>query len=94
MAAEPAGVLNLNVDSFMVEFKDGSIENVGAPNKSAAAKLFHVDATEARAFGDSQVKLVATDASGNEVHVALSPEHARSLRDDIESLEADSQVFD
>lgn len=85
-------MLNLNVDSFMVEFKDGSIENVGAPNKSAEAKLFDVEATEARAFGDSQVKVVATDAAGNEVQVALSPGQAAALRDELESLKADSGV--
>lgn len=87
-------MLNLNVDSFMVEFKDGSIANVGAPNKTAEAKLFDVENATARAFGDSQVKLVATDASGNEVQIALSPAQAAALRADVESLEADSAVFE
>jgi hypothetical protein len=87
-------VLNLNVESFMVEFNEGSLSNVGAPNKSAEAKLFDVEAVNARAFGDSQVKLVATDADGNEVQVALAPEQARSVRADLEALEDDSQVYE
>lgn len=87
-------MLNLIVDSFMVELKDGSIRNVGAPNKSATAKLLHVEDVEAREYGDSRVKIVATDAEGNEVHVAVSPEQAASIADDIETLEANSQVFE
>jgi hypothetical protein len=87
-------VLNLNVDSFMVEFKDGSIENVGAPNKSASAKLFDVEDIEARAFGDSQVKLVASDADGNEVQVALFPEQAEAVVEDVEALREEGPVFE
>ena len=87
-------MLNLNVESFMVEFDEGSISNVGAPNKSAEAKLFDVEAVTARAFGDSQVKLVATDADGNEVQVALAPEQARSVRADLETLEDDSGIYE
>jgi hypothetical protein len=87
-------VLNLNVDSFMVEFKDGSIENVGAPNKSASAKLFDVEDVEARAFGDSQVKLVASDADGNEVQVALFPEQAEAVVEDVEALREEGPVFE
>jgi hypothetical protein len=87
-------VLNLNVESFMVEFKDGGIANVGAPDKSAEAKLFDVAEVTARAFGDSQVKLVATDAEGNEVQVALDPEQARAVRADLEAVEESSQVED
>lgn len=85
-------MLNLNVESFMVEFTDGTIANVGAPNKSAEAKLFDVEDAGARAFGDSQVKLVARDADGNEVQIALDAEQARSVRSDVEALEADSPV--
>ncbi|WP_254837582.1 hypothetical protein [Natronomonas marina] len=87
-------MLNLNVDSFMVEFKDGSIENVGAPNKSASAKLFDVEDVEARAFGDSQVKLVASDADGNEVQVALFPEQAEAVVEDVEALREEGPVFE
>lgn len=87
-------MLNLNVDAFMVEFADGSIENVGAPNKSAEAKLFDVADVAAREFGDSQVKLVAADADGNEVHVALTPEQAETVRSDLEDLVAESGGYE
>jgi len=33
-------MLNLNLESFMIELKEGSIKNVGPTNKSATAKLF------------------------------------------------------
>jgi hypothetical protein len=87
-------MLNLNLDSFMIELKDGSIKNVGPTNKSASAKLFDVESAEARAFGDSQVKIVATDASGNEVQIALSPDAAKAVVDDIESLREESGIFE
>ena len=87
-------MLNLNVEEFTVEFKNGSIKNVGPPTKSASAKLFDVESAEARAFGDSQVKLVAADEEGNEVQVALFPEQAAAVAEDIESLRADSPVFE
>jgi len=87
-------VLNLNLDSFMIELKDGSIKNVGPTNKSASAKLFDVESTEAREFGDSRVKIVAEDADGNEVQIALSPEMARTVADDIGSLREESRVFE
>jgi hypothetical protein len=87
-------VLNLNIDSFMMELKDGSIKNVGPPTKSAEAKLFDVENATARAFGDSQVKLVATDAEGNEVQIAVFPTQAESIVEDVEALREDSQVFE
>lgn len=87
-------MLNLNLDSFMVEFKDGSIKNVGPTNKSATAKLFDVTTVEGRAFGDRRVKIVATDEEGNEVQMALDPEQAATVADDIEALREDSPVFE
>ena len=87
-------MLNLNIDSFMVELTDGSIKNVGPPNKSAEAELFDVDEATARAFGDSQVKLVATDAEGNEVQIAMFPEQVESIVEDVEGLREASQVFE
>ena len=87
-------MLNLNVEAFTVEFKNGSIKNVGPPTKSASAKLFDVESAEARAFGDSQVKLVAEDENGNEVQVALFPEQAAAVAEDVESLRVDSPVFE
>lgn len=79
-------MLNLNVNSFMLEFTDGTVKNVGPTNKSVAAKLFDVETVSAREFGDSQLKVVATDASGNEVQIALFPEQAEALLGDIRSL--------
>jgi hypothetical protein len=78
----------------MIELKDGSVKNVGPTNKAASAKLFEVDSAEARAFGDSQVKIVATDDSGNEVQIALGPEAAETVRGDIESLRDEGVVFE
>jgi hypothetical protein len=87
-------VLNLNITSFMVELKDGALKNVGPSNKSAEAKLFDVTSAEAREFGDKRVKLVFEDDEGNEVQVALFPEEARNIADDIEALKTDSPVFE
>jgi hypothetical protein len=87
-------MLNLNVRDLLVEFKDGSIKNVGAPNKSAEAKLFDVSEAEVQAFGDKRVKVVARDESGNEVQIALFPEHVEDLERDIEGLRDDSPVFE
>lgn len=87
-------MLNINLSDFMVELKDGSIKNVGPANKRAEAKLFDVADAEAREFGDKRVKLVFEDDSGNEVQAALFPEDARAVREDLEALEDDSQVFE
>lgn len=78
-------MLNLNLESFMIELKDGSVKNVGPTNKSATAKLFDPESVEARAFGDSQLKIVASDADGNEVQIALFPEDAAAIAEDIAS---------
>lgn len=78
----------------MMEFKEGSIKNVGPANKSATAKLFDVDDVEIRAFGDQRVKLVADDGTGNEVQVALAPEQAAAVVDDVESLREEGAVFE
>ncbi len=87
-------MLNLRLDDFMVELKDGSLKNVGPANKTATAKLFDVESAEARAFGDKRVKFVFEDEDGNEVQVALFPDAAKKIADDIEALEADSPVFE
>ena len=79
-------MLNLNVESFMLEFIDGTVKNVGPTNKSATAKLFDVETASARAFGDNRFKIVATDDSGNEVQISLSPEQAETVREEIEAL--------
>ena len=87
-------MLNLNVEDFMVEFDEGSVKNVGPTTKSATAKLFHPESVEARAFGDSQVKVVAEDESGNEVQIAMFPEQVESIVDDVEAMREESQVFE
>lgn len=87
-------MLALSIDEFTVELEGGSIRNVGAPNKRASAKLYHVDDLEGRAFGDSQVKLVFEDEEGNEVQVALDAGQASSLVADVEALREESGVFE
>lgn len=87
-------MLSVQLDGFMIELEEGSIKNVGAPNKSGTAKLYDVDSAEARAFGDERVKLAFADEEGNEVAVALPPAEARSIARDIESLESESSVFE
>jgi hypothetical protein len=87
-------VLNFNLDSLLIELKDGSIKNVGPANKSASAKLFDVEEAGAREFGDSQLKITATDESGNEVQIALFPEQAEAIVEDVEAIRADGRVFE
>jgi hypothetical protein len=86
-------VLNLNLESFSMELKDGSIKNVGPTNKAASSKLFDVESVEARAFGGSRIKVVASDSSGNEVQIALDPRQAETVLEDIESLQ-EGPVFE
>jgi uncharacterized protein YhfF len=87
-------MLNLALKRFNVEFKEGSVKNVGATNKEVTAKLFGVDEVEVREFGDRRLKLAFADGEGNEVEIALFPEEARLIRREIESLEEDSPVFE
>ncbi|MFP8888412.1 hypothetical protein ACLI4U_01395 [Natrialbaceae archaeon A-CW2] len=87
-------MITLNLENFMIELKDGSLKNVGPTNKSATAKLFAVEEAEAREFGDKRVKLVFEDDEGNEVQVALFPEEARAIADDLADLEDSSPVFE
>ncbi|WP_338729367.1 hypothetical protein [Haladaptatus sp. DJG-WS-42] len=87
-------MLTLQLSEFMVELKDGALKNVGPANKSATAKLFDVSEAEARAFGDKRVKLVFHDDEGNEVQVALFPDDAQKVRDEIDSLEAETAIFE
>ena len=87
-------MLSLQLEEFMIELTDGSIENVGAPNKSATAKLYEVAEAGVREFGDERVKLSFTDDEGNEIEVALAPSEARAIVRGIESLEEESRVFE
>lgn len=79
-------MLALDIENFLVEIDDGSVKNVGPQTKAATAKLFHPETVEARAFGDSQVKFVAEDADGNEVQIAVSPEQAATLGEQLQEL--------
>jgi hypothetical protein len=87
-------MLSLQLSEFMVELKDGAIKNVGPPNKTATAKLYDVVEAEAREFGDERVKIAVEDEEGNVVHVALPPEAASEVADDVRALEDDSEVFE
>ena len=80
-------MLALELDEFMVELKDGSIKNVGAPTKSAEAKLFDPETVEVREFGDSQVKIAAEDASGNEVQIAMLADQFEDLQEQVEEVQ-------
>lgn len=87
-------MLNVNVSDFMIELKDGSIKNVGAPTKSAEAKLFDPETVEVREFGDSQVKITAEDASGNEVQIAMLADQFEDVLADANALREESRVFE
>jgi hypothetical protein len=87
-------MLALDIEEFMIELKDGAIGNVGPSTKQASAKLFDVETTTVREFGDKRVKCVFEDEDGNEVQVALFPAAARELREGIENLEVDSEAFE
>lgn len=87
-------MLTVDFDSLMLELKEGAVKNVGPANTAATVKLYGVTEAEARAFGDKRVKLVFADDEGNEIEVALFPEHARAIRAGIEDLEDESPVFE
>ncbi|ELY96571.1 hypothetical protein C482_15633 [Natrialba chahannaoensis JCM 10990] len=87
-------MLALTLEEFMLELNDGAIKNIGPNNKEATVKLFDVDGTEAREFGDKRVKLVFDDEDGNEVQVSLFPEDVEKLVGDIEELQENSAVFE
>jgi hypothetical protein len=80
-------MLTLDLENFAVEFADGTLKTVGAADKAATVKLYDVTDTEARAFGDSLVKLTAEDDEGNAVEVALDQDTLRALRADLRELE-------
>lgn len=87
-------MLTLDLDDFMVELEEGTVKHVGASTTSATVKLYHAADAEARAFGDSQVKLGFADGEGNEVEVALDPESAAAIADEIDELRREGTVFD
>jgi hypothetical protein len=87
-------MLTVDFDDLMLELDEGTIKHVGASNKSATAKLYHVQAATAREFGDSQVKLAFDDGEGNEVEIALDPDVLVDLADQIESVRDEGAVFE
>lgn len=87
-------MLTIDFDDLMVEFEEGTVKHVGPSNTGATVKLYHVEAATAREFGDSQVKLAFDDGEGNEVEVALDPDAAASLADQIEVLREEGDVFE
>ena len=85
-------MLSLDIDSFMLELKDGSLKNVGPADKTATVKLYDVDGVEVREFGDKRVKLAFTDDAGSEVEVALFPEAAEEVARGVERLKQEGSV--
>lgn len=87
-------MLSLELEEFLVELKEGSIENVGPTNKAATAKLYDVESIDVREFGDERIKLAFGDAEGNEIEIALFPGQAEEVARGIEILESEAGVFD
>lgn len=86
-------MFTLDIDQFMFELKDGVFKHVGSSTKSATVKLYDIESTEVRAFGDERVKLTCEDDGGNEIEVALDPDMASDIARDIEELEDESDLF-
>jgi hypothetical protein len=85
-------MITIDLDEFMFELKGGTLKHVGASNNAATAKLYDIESTEVREFGD-QLKLACADDSGNEIEIALDPATARDIADDIDQLtEEDSST--
>ncbi|MGM0591667.1 MAG: hypothetical protein ACQETI_08595 [Halobacteriota archaeon] len=87
-------MLTLDLSDFMFELQDGTIKHVGAPTAEVTVKLYHASAASAREFGDSQVKLAFADDEGNEVEVALDPDIAVALSDEIDRLREHGIAFE
>jgi hypothetical protein len=87
-------MLNVDLERFMFELKDGAIKHVGPSNKAATAKLYDVEGVEVREFGDKRVKIAFEDEDENEVEVALFPEDAREVARGIDALDEESEVFE
>jgi hypothetical protein len=78
-------MLTIDLDEFMFELKDGTIKHVGSSNNTATTKLYDIETTEVREFGD-QLKVVCADDSGNEIELALDADTAREIAAGIERL--------
>jgi hypothetical protein len=78
-------VLTLSIEDLLVELEDGAVKHVGPKTTDATVKLYHVEAAEAREFGDRQLKLAFADGEGNEIEVALDHDAARELADGVDA---------
>ena len=87
-------MLTLDIDDFMLELKDGAFKNVGPSNKRATVKLYDVAGVDVREYGDKRVKLAFEDEQGSEVEVALFPEQVAAVREGLQMLESESEVFE
>lgn len=87
-------MLTLQLEDFMVEFKDGGLKHVGPKTQGATVKAYHIEDLEARAFGDDQVKLAFDDGEGSEVEIALQEDGAKKLLADLEELRRETDIID
>ncbi|MFB6186404.1 MAG: hypothetical protein ABEI06_01630 [Halobacteriaceae archaeon] len=87
-------MLYCNLSDFMIEIKNGSIQNVGPSNKTGEIKLYDIDEITVREFGDEQVKLVCEDEDSNEVHLALFPDQMEEIIDQANTLKDEGAVFE
>ncbi|MFB6219966.1 MAG: hypothetical protein ABEH90_00885 [Halolamina sp.] len=84
-------MLTLSIADLMVELEEGTVKHVGSKTTDATAKLYHVEETDARAFGDQQVKLGFADGEGNEVEVALDRDAALAFAADLHAAAGDGE---
>lgn len=87
-------MLTLDISEFMIQLKNGTINNVGGPTKTGTVKLFDVTTVEAHAFGDRRLKVHFADEEGNTVEVALAPEDVSTLETDLEEVRSAGDVAD
>lgn len=85
-------MLSFELSEFMIQLKEGTINNLGGPRKSATVKLFGVERAAARAFGDERVRVSFEDDDGNVVETALFPPEIESLVGDLDDLRDDGSV--
>jgi hypothetical protein len=76
-------MLTLSIEDLILELEDGAVKHVGPKTTDATVKLYHVAETQARGFGDRQVKLGFEDGEGNEVEIALDTEDAVALGEEL-----------
>lgn len=82
-------MITIAIDDFILELKEGSIQNVGAATKTGTVKLYDVTSSTAREFGDDRAKLAFSDADDNTVEVAVPLDTIPNLISSLETV-ADS----